>query len=96
MTSWGMVLVQLIDTRQYYAHIRVEVTSPLPSQVLASRCKADPVCVRLQVHGDVFRPPVHASLLATFVGTGVQVLCCVGDCEGVLWAREKFALLQGC
>lgn len=26
------------------------------------------------VHGDVFRPPAHASLLATHVGTGVQIL----------------------
>ena len=26
------------------------------------------------VHGDVFRPPPHASHLATYVGTGVQLL----------------------
>lgn len=26
------------------------------------------------VHGDVFRPPPRASLLATYVGTGVQLL----------------------
>lgn len=28
----------------------------------------------MQVHGDVFRPPVHPSWLAVFVGSGVQLL----------------------
>ena len=28
-----------------------------------------------QVHGDVFRPPVHFSLLAITVGSGVQIMC---------------------
>jgi hypothetical protein len=31
-------------------------------------------CCCVQVHGDVFRPPTSASLLASFVGTGVQLL----------------------
>lgn len=30
-----------------------------------------------QVHGDVFRPPANASLLATYVGTGVQLFSCI-------------------
>jgi transmembrane 9 superfamily member 2/4 len=30
------------------------------------------------VHGDIFRPPQHASLLATYVGTGVQLLGMAG------------------
>lgn len=38
------------------------------------------------VHGDVFRPPVHTSLLATFVGTGVQLL-------GMTLVTMTFALL---
>ena len=28
----------------------------------------------LQVHGDVFRPPARAGLLAVYVGTGAQLL----------------------
>ena len=28
------------------------------------------------VHGDVFRPPPRAGLLAVYLGTGVQVLRC--------------------
>lgn len=31
------------------------------------------VCVVHQVHGDVFRPPQNSSLLATYVGVGVQI-----------------------
>jgi transmembrane 9 superfamily protein 2/4 len=27
----------------------------------------------MQVHGDVLRPPARASLLCSFVGTGVQL-----------------------
>ncbi len=38
------------------------------------------------MHGDVFRPPVHASLLATYVGTGVQIL-------GMTLITMTFALL---
>ena len=40
----------------------------------------------MQVHGDVFRPPQHASLLATYVGVGVQIL-------GMLLITMIFALL---
>ena len=29
------------------------------------------------VHGDVFRPPANASLLCTFLGSGVQILTMV-------------------
>ena len=29
------------------------------------------------VHGDVFRPPAHATLLCTFLGSGVQILSMV-------------------
>jgi positive regulator of sigma E activity len=39
-----------------------------------------------QVHGDVFRPPPAASLLATFVGTGVQLF-------GMALVTMVFALL---
>jgi len=39
-----------------------------------------------QVHGDVFRPPANASLLATFVGTGVQLF-------GMAMVTMTFALL---
>lgn len=42
--------------------------------------------IRAQVHGDVFRPPPSASLLATFVGTGVQLL-------GMAMVTVLFALL---
>ncbi|KAF8064568.1 TMN7 [Scenedesmus sp. PABB004] len=38
------------------------------------------------VHGDVFRPPPRASLLATYVGVGVQLL-------GMLLVTTTFALL---
>ncbi|KAF5832623.1 EMP/nonaspanin domain family protein [Dunaliella salina] len=38
------------------------------------------------VHGDVFRPPANASLLATFVGTGVQLF-------GMAMVTMLFALL---
>ena len=31
--------------------------------------------LRLQVHGDVFRPPQKGSLLCTYVGTGTQLIC---------------------
>ena len=27
------------------------------------------------VHGDVFRPPAKSWLLATFIGSGVQIFC---------------------
>lgn len=40
----------------------------------------------LQVHGDVFRPPQAGSWLATYVGTGVQIL-------GMLLVTITFALL---
>ena len=40
----------------------------------------------VQVHGDVFRPPSHTSLLAAFVGTGVQLL-------GMAMVTMLFALL---
>lgn len=39
-----------------------------------------------QVHGDVFRPPGHSSLLASFVGTGVQLF-------GMALVTMIFALL---
>ena len=38
------------------------------------------------VHGDVFRPPANASLLATYVGTGIQIL-------GMSLVTMLFALL---
>jgi transmembrane 9 superfamily protein 2/4 len=40
----------------------------------------------VQVHGDVFRPPQNASLLSTYVGSGVQLL-------GMLVITTVFALL---
>ncbi len=40
----------------------------------------------MQVHGDVFRPPAASSLLATFVGTGVQLF-------GMALVTMIFALL---
>lgn len=40
----------------------------------------------LQVHGDVFRPPNNASLLASYVGSGVQIL-------GMALVTMIFALL---
>lgn len=40
----------------------------------------------MQVHGDVFRPPANASLLASFVGTGVQLF-------GMAMVTMIFALL---
>jgi hypothetical protein len=42
--------------------------------------------VLLQVHGDVFRPPVNASLLSTYVGIGVQLF-------GMTMITMIFALL---
>ena len=44
----------------------------------------DLACV--QVHGDVFRPPSNSSLLASYVGTGVQLL-------GMTMVTMIFALL---
>ena len=38
------------------------------------------------MHGDVFRPPAHSSLLATLVGTGVQLF-------GMACVTMLFALL---
>ena len=29
------------------------------------------------VHGDVFRPPQKAKLLAAFVGSGIQIFCVI-------------------
>ena len=47
------------------------------------------------VHGDVFRPPSHPTLLVACLGSGIQTFCMgliiIGESEG--WARDS---LLGC
>ncbi len=38
------------------------------------QAQSDTSACRVQVHGDVFRPPQYPALLATYAGTGLQLL----------------------
>ncbi len=62
--------------------VRVQLVSLSTHLQLASSVLWAP----LQVHGDVFRPPANSSLLASFVGTGVQLF-------GMALVTMIFALL---
>jgi transmembrane 9 superfamily protein 2/4 len=59
---------------------------PEPPPPCAQRLLPPPPPPPPQVHGDVFRPPQHASLLCTYVGVGVQLF-------GMLLVTMVFALL---